>query len=75
VVDCLLCGKPVIEPGELFDSALCQAAWAETTRVRFDEPGTPEPYRTLIGRFIAGQLSEAEEDALLAWLRARGEQG
>lgn len=72
VMGCLLCGKPVTEPGELFDSPLCQAAWAETTRVRFAEPHTPEPWRTLITRFIAGQLTEAEEDALLAWLRQRG---
>jgi hypothetical protein len=74
-MDCLLCGRPVTEPGELFDSPLCQAAWAEISRVRFAEPGTPEPWKTQIGRFIAGQLSRAEEDALLAWLRARGAQG
>jgi len=70
---CLLCGRPVTEPGELFDSPLCQAAYVETTRVRFADPQTPEPWKTPIGRFIAGQLSEAEEDALLAWLRERAE--
>ena len=72
-MECLLCGKPVTESGAMFDSPLCQAAWSETHRVRFAEPHTPEPWKTQIGRFIAGQLSRAEEDDLLAWLRQRGE--
>jgi len=67
-MNCLLCGRPVTTPGDLYDSPLCQAAHAEQRRVRFAPGSAPPQVVALIDKWIGGRATAEEEAEILEYL-------